>query len=49
MENDLTDNLLAGRAPLLIHTTELSHNEVVNRRDGFGRFVGTSKLTMIPK
>lgn len=48
MEPQLTDTLLRARGPLLIHTAELSHNDVVSKRDYFTRFVAASAISSDP-
>jgi hypothetical protein len=44
MEKDLSDEFLKQREALFIHTEDLAHDEVMNKRDYFARFLATGDL-----
>jgi hypothetical protein len=48
LEPDLTASLLTGRQPLFIHTLDLPHDEVMQKRDYFALFLRTSALPQTP-
>lgn len=47
MEAELTDDLLKDRRPLLVHTLDLAHNDVVSKRNYFARFLETADLNAV--
>lgn len=47
LEPDLTDSRLALRHPLFIHTLDLAHDEVMQKRAYFARFLRSSALPQI--
>ena len=51
LEPDLKESLLAARRPLFIHTLDLPHDEVMQKRDYFALFLRTSALpkAVLPK
>jgi hypothetical protein len=48
LEPDLTPALLAARGPLFIHTLDLPHDEVMQKKDYFALFLRTSALPPTP-
>lgn len=48
LEPDLTPALLTERQPLLIHTLDLPHDEVMQKHDYFALFLRTSALPQTP-
>ncbi|MFH0794561.1 MAG: hypothetical protein V2A74_11080, partial [bacterium] len=48
MENDLTTDSLKVRKPILIHTQDLPHDDVVAKRDYFALFLRTSAMAKRP-
>ena len=49
LEPDLKESLLQQRQPILIHTLDLPHDEVLQKRDYFALFLRTSALPAIAK
>lgn len=45
LEADMTQDRLMQRCPIIIHTLELSHNDVLAKKDYFGLWVGTSGIS----
>ena len=48
LEPDLTPTVLAARGPLFIHTLDLPHDEVMQKKDYFALFLRTSALPPTP-
>lgn len=49
LEADMTKERLMQRCPIIVHTLELLHNEVLAKKDYFALWVGTSRISDVDK